>query len=76
MTFDERFWFFGWTAPEGGHVMTWAFVLEETEHGSTRLAVRVTLSRSYGAEGYGRDQAEMPTPGCTNRAGELEEGAA
>jgi hypothetical protein len=44
LTFEpERFLVLGWTAPEGGHVMTWAFVLEETGHGSTRLLVRVRV---------------------------------
>jgi uncharacterized protein YndB with AHSA1/START domain len=39
----ERFLVLGWRAPDGGHVMTWAFVLEEIEHGSTRLLVRVRV---------------------------------
>jgi hypothetical protein len=44
LTFEpERFLVLGWTAPEGGHVMTWAFVLEDAEHGSTRLLVRVRV---------------------------------
>jgi hypothetical protein len=44
LTFEpERFLVLGWTAPQGGHVMTWAFVLEDTEHGSTRLIVRVRV---------------------------------
>jgi len=44
LTFEpERILVLGWTAPEGGYVMTWAFVLEETEHGSTRLSVRVRV---------------------------------
>ena len=44
LTFEpERFLVLGWTAPDGAHVMTWAFVLEETEHGATRLLVRVRV---------------------------------
>lgn len=44
LTFEpERFLVLGWTAPDGGHVMTWAFVLEDAEHGSTRLLVRVRV---------------------------------
>jgi hypothetical protein len=44
LTFEpESFLVLGWTTPEGGHVMTWAFVLERTEHGSTRLLVRVRV---------------------------------
>jgi hypothetical protein len=39
----ERFLVLGWTTPEGGRLMTWAFVLEEAEHGSTRLIVRVRV---------------------------------
>ena len=39
----ERYLVLGWRAPGGGHVMTWAFVLEEIEHGSTRLLVRVRV---------------------------------
>jgi uncharacterized protein YndB with AHSA1/START domain len=39
----ERFLVLGWRAPGDGHVMTWAFVLEEIEHGSTRLLVRVRV---------------------------------
>ncbi len=39
----ERFLVLGWTAPDGGHAMTWAFVLEEIEYGSTRLLVRVRV---------------------------------
>jgi hypothetical protein len=44
LTFDpERFLVLGWRAPGDGHVMTWAFVLEEIEDGSTRLLVRVRV---------------------------------
>jgi hypothetical protein len=39
----ERFLVLGWRAPGGGHVMTWAFVLEAIEEGSTRLLVRVRV---------------------------------
>jgi hypothetical protein len=39
----ERHLVLGWRAPGGGQVMTWAFVLEEIEHGATRLLVRVRV---------------------------------
>jgi hypothetical protein len=39
----ERFLVLGWRAPGDGHVMTWAFVLEAIEDGSTRLLVRVRV---------------------------------
>ena len=39
----QRFLVLGWTAPDGGYVMTWAFVVEEAEHDSTRLQVRVRV---------------------------------
>ena len=39
----ERFLVLGWRAPDDGHVMTWAFVLEAIECGSTRLLVRVRV---------------------------------
>jgi hypothetical protein len=39
----ERYLVLGWRAPGGGHVMTWAFVLEEAAHDSTRLIVRVRV---------------------------------
>jgi hypothetical protein len=47
----ERYLVLGWRAPGGGHVMTWAFVLEENEHAETRLLVRVRVragSRVFG----------------------------
>jgi len=39
----ERFLILGWTTPEGGRLMTWAFVLEEAARHSTRLIVRVRV---------------------------------
>ena len=39
----ERFLVLGWTMPDGGRVMTWAFVLEEIEGNATRLLVRVRV---------------------------------
>jgi uncharacterized protein YndB with AHSA1/START domain len=39
----ERFLTLGWTTPEGGRLMTWAFVLEEAAHDSTRLIVRARV---------------------------------
>jgi uncharacterized protein YndB with AHSA1/START domain len=39
----ERFLILGWTTPEGGRLMTWAFVLEEAAHDSTRLIVRARV---------------------------------
>jgi uncharacterized protein YndB with AHSA1/START domain len=39
----ERFLVLGWRAPGDGPLMTWAFVLEEIERGSTRLLVRVRV---------------------------------
>jgi hypothetical protein len=39
----ERFLVLGWRAPGGTHVMTWAFVLDEIDAGSTRLLVRVRV---------------------------------
>jgi hypothetical protein len=38
-----RFLTLGWTTPEGGRLMTWAFVLEEAAHDSTRLIVRARV---------------------------------
>jgi hypothetical protein len=43
----ERFLVLGWITPEGARLMTWAFVLEETEHGSTRLLVRARGGPGY-----------------------------
>jgi hypothetical protein len=43
----EHFLVLGWTTPEGARLMTWAYVLEDAEHGSTRLIVR-----ARGAPGY------------------------
>jgi hypothetical protein len=39
----DHFLVLGWMTPEGGHLMTWAFLLEDAEHGSTRLLVRVRV---------------------------------
>src|SRR5688572_11411969 len=43
----QHFLVLGWTTPEGARLMTWAYVLEDAEHGSTRLIVR-----ARGAPGY------------------------
>ena len=43
----ERFLIIGWAAPGGTPLMTWAFVLEDVERGSTRLIARARGSRGY-----------------------------
>ena len=53
LTFEpERFLVLGWTEPEGGRLMAWAFVLEEAAHDSTRLIVhaRIRCSPGTGSE--------------------------
>jgi hypothetical protein len=48
VTFEpERFLVMGWPSQEGSWLMTWAFVLEQTEHGGTRLIVRARGGRGY-----------------------------
>ena len=42
-----RFLVIGWKAPAGGWFMTWAFVLERSGAGSTRLVVRVRGGQGY-----------------------------
>ena len=43
----ERFLVLGWKAPAGTCLMTWAFVLEDADEGSTRLVVRVRGGPEY-----------------------------
>jgi len=43
----EHFLVLGWTAPDGSHLMTWAFVLEDVEPQSTRLIVRTRGGPGY-----------------------------
>jgi hypothetical protein len=43
----EYFLVLGAIAPDGGRLMTWAFVLEHAEHGSTRLMVRARAGAGY-----------------------------
>ena len=43
----ERFLIVGWSSPDGTPLMTWAFVLEDVEHGSTRLIARARGGRGY-----------------------------
>jgi hypothetical protein len=43
----ERFLVLGWPAPDGSYLTTWAFLLEETAPGCTRL-----IARSCAASGY------------------------
>ena len=43
----ERFLILGWLAPTGTPVMTWSFVLNETEPQSTRLIVRARGGDDY-----------------------------
>ena len=43
----ERYLLIGWRLPDGTYHMTWAFVLEEREQGSTRLLVRARGGRAH-----------------------------
>lgn len=43
----ERFLIVGWSLPHGTPLMTWAFVLQDVEHGSTRLIARARGGRGY-----------------------------
>ena len=43
----ERFLVLGWTTPAGTRLMTWAFVLEDADDGSTRLIVRARGGPEY-----------------------------
>ena len=43
----ERFLILGWVTAEGARLMTWAFVLEDGDKGSTRL-----IARARGGPGY------------------------
>jgi len=43
----ERFLVLGWLAADGRPMTTWAFVLEQTEEGHTRLIVRVRAAGGY-----------------------------
>jgi hypothetical protein len=45
----ERFLVLGWTTPAGTRLMTWAFVLEDADDGSTRLIVRARGGPEYGS---------------------------
>ena len=48
LAFDaERFLILGWLSPDGRPRMTWAFVLQETADGATRLLVRARTDSSY-----------------------------
>ena len=42
-----RFLVLGWLTPDGAPLVTWAFVLEDAEHGSTRLIVRARGGPGY-----------------------------
>jgi len=43
----QHFLVLGWTTPDGARLMTWAHVLEDGEHGSTRLIVRARAGPGY-----------------------------
>jgi hypothetical protein len=43
----QRFLVLGWLTPEGVALMTWAFVLEDADHDSTRLLVRARGGPGY-----------------------------
>jgi hypothetical protein len=43
----ERFLILGWLSPQGRPLVTWTFVLEEVEPGSTRLIVRARGGPGY-----------------------------
>jgi hypothetical protein len=43
----EHFLILGWVSPEGAHLMTWAFVLDDAAGGSTRLLVRARGGPGY-----------------------------
>jgi len=43
----ERYLVLGWRSPTGQPIMTWSFVLEEPEPGSTRLIVRARGGADY-----------------------------
>jgi hypothetical protein len=52
LAFDpERQLILGWSAPDGPPVVTWAFILEEPEPGSTRLLVRARGGVEYAFHG-------------------------
>ena len=42
-----RFLVLGWLTPDGAPLVTWAFVLDDAEHGSTRLIVRARGGSGY-----------------------------
>ncbi len=51
-SFDpDRSLVIGWKAPAGGWLMTWAFVLEPSDAGSTRLIARARGGRGYRFKG-------------------------
>jgi uncharacterized protein len=43
----ERFLVLGWVAPDGTRLMTWAFVLDDSDGGATRLIVRARGGAGY-----------------------------
>ena len=43
----ERFLILGWPSPAGPPMVTWAFILEESGPGCTRLIVRVRATEDY-----------------------------
>ena len=43
----HHFLVLGWTTPDGPRLMTWAYVLEDGERGSTRLIVRARAGPGY-----------------------------
>ena len=48
LAFEPRhFLVLGWTTPDGVRLMTWAYVLEDGERGSTRLIVRARAGLGY-----------------------------
>src|SRR3990172_3050767 len=47
----QHFLVLGWQTPNGLNPVTWAFVLNEVEHGWTRLIVRARAGRDYSFHG-------------------------
>jgi len=43
----ERFLILGWLSPQGQRIVTWAFILEESPPGQTRLIVRARAAEGY-----------------------------
>ena len=58
----EQFLLLGWNAPDGGWLVTWAFVLDELRDGSTRLVARVRGGAGYRIHGLPWSVARLIVP--------------